>query len=363
MPASELPLSSTPLYSARPTLRLDGQADERLDALLVALRMEESEGGQSALELHFSDQVGTTDGGVEAGFGSDSALRPGALLTLGAGDALAPTELFRGRISALESRRRFGRPPLLVVLAEDALARARCARRSHVHTDCSPADALRRTASALGLGLDVQGLDAPVGTWVQLDETDLAFMRRLAARFDADLQVIGEQLQIAPRGDIRRGTVELQLDSQLGELRVTADLAAQVSAVTIAGWDAAQGSAVLGEADTLLHAGPGRGRSGPDWATEIHGRRSEHLATPAVTSAGEARAVAQAAFDQRARRFVQAHGSAEGNPLLRVGTEVRLSGISPRFDNVYQIVQACHLYDQQDGYRTEFRAECAFLGP
>ena len=73
--------------------------------------------------------------------------------------------------------------------------------------------------------------------------------------------------------------------------------------------------------------------------------------------------MAQAAFDRRARRFVRAHGLAEGNPRLRVGCSVRLMGISEQFDNTYQVVQAFHLFDQQAGYRTEFKAECAFLGP
>jgi len=54
---AETSLSSTPVFSARPTLRVAGQADERMTELLTAMRMEESEGGQSALELHLSNWV------------------------------------------------------------------------------------------------------------------------------------------------------------------------------------------------------------------------------------------------------------------------------------------------------------------
>jgi hypothetical protein len=34
----------------------------------------------------------------------------------------------------------------------------------------------------------------------------------------------------------------------------------------------------------------------------------------------------------------------------------------PEFDNTYYVVSACHLFDLRQGYRTDFRAECAFIG-
>ena len=117
-----------------------------------------------------------------------------------------------------------------------------------------------------------------------------------------------------------------------------------------------------GEASAIANAGPGAGKSGVDWANEVFGSRSEHLSTPAVASSDEARAVAEAALDQRARRFVRAEGTAEGNAQLRVGSSVRLAGISPQYDNTYYVVRACHLFDMKQGYRTEFSAECAYLG-
>ena len=53
---------------------------------------------------------------------------------------------------------------------------------------------------------------------------------------------------------------------------------------------------------------------------------------------------------------------AEGNAKLRVGSQVSLSGLDARFDNDYYVTDACHLFDTRQGYRTEFTAECAYLG-
>lgn len=357
----ETSVSQTAIFSARPTLRIAGQPDERASALLTSMRMEESEGGMSTLELRLTNWAATGGGRAELAFGAQSSLKLGAELGVYAGDEATPREIFKGKVGALEMVCNYGQPPELVVLAEDALVAARRQRRTKVYEAQSPADVVRAIANDLGLSPTISGLSSPTGTWVQLDETDLQFLRRLLARFDADLQVVGTELQATPRKDVARGTIELALYGQLAKVRVTADLAHQVTAVTVAGWNAVDGAAVKGEASAIAHAGPGQGRSGLAWASEVFGERSEHLATPLVNTQPEADAVAEAALDQRARRFVRAEGTAEGNAQLRVGASVRLSGISPQFDNTYYVLRACHLFDMKQGYRTEFSAECAYL--
>jgi phage protein D len=119
---------------------------------------------------------------------------------------------------------------------------------------------------------------------------------------------------------------------------------------------------VKGEATSGTNLGPGSGREGKAVLEEALESRAEHIGHMAVGTDAEAQALAEAAFDLRARRFVRAEGTAEGNPQLRVGANLTLTGISPQFDNTYYVVRACHLYDLRQGYRTEFSAECAYLG-
>ncbi len=359
---SETSLSQTAVYSARPTLRIAGQEDPRLSALVTLMRMEESEGGMSTLELHVSNWVATGDGPTELAFDASSALKLGADLGVYGGDAAGPCELFKGKVSALELVGEYGKPLELVVLAEDALTVARHGRRSMVFVEKSPADVVKAVAAGLGLQVGVDGLDSPVATWAQINETDLGFLRRLLARFDADLQVVGETLQVSSRQDAGRAAIDLTYYHHLARVRFSADLAHQASAVTVAGWNDKTGAAAQGSAGSIAHAGPGSGKSGVDWLSDVFGTRSEHLSGPLVSSDDEATAVAQAAFDQRARRFVRAQGLSEGNPRLRVGSTVAISGVSPQFDNSYYVVSASHIFDTAQGYRTEFSAECAYLG-
>lgn len=359
---AETSVSQDVIYRARPTLRFAGQEDIRASELVLSMRMEENEGGMSTLELRLSNVASTTDGGAELAFGPDSKVTLGASIEVYTGDEAQPREIFRGHITAIEADFRTGSPPELTVLAEDGLAQARMARRSRTYSNMTPADVARTVASDLGLRPVIAGLDAPNGTWAQINESDLAFLRRLLARFDADLQVVGGELHISPRADVRRGGIELALYSQLARARVIADLADQVTSSTARGWNAADGAAVDGTAMSGTHLGPGRGREGAAVLRETLDERAEHVGHLAVGTRDEAQAVAEAAYDLRARRFVTVEGTAEGNALLRVGSHVTLTDLTPQFDNTYYVVRACHLFDLHQGYRTDFRAECAFLG-
>ncbi len=359
---AESPVSQDAIYRARPTLRFAGEEDLRASELILSMCMEEKEGGMSTLELRLSNLASTSDGGAEIAFGAGSKLALGAAIEVYAGDEAQPREIFRGHVTALEADFRTGAPPELTVLAEDALARARMARRSRTYADMAPADVARAVAGELGLRPVIAGLDAPTATWAQINESDLAFLRRLLARFDADVQVVGDELHVSPRRDVRRGAVELALHSQLARARVVADLAHQVTRSTARGWNAADGAAVDGEATSGTHLGPGRGRDGAAVLRDALDERAEHVGHVAVATREEAQAVAEAAFDLRARRFVTVEGTAEGNAQLRVGSHVTLLDLTPQFDNTYYVVRTCHLFDVHDGYRTDFRAECAFLG-
>lgn len=354
-------LSPRAVYNPRPTVEVDGQADPRLSELLLAMDMDEGEGGLSRLVLRFSNVASLGGGRAEPAFEDERLLRLGAQLTVGAGDVAAPAEIFRGTITALQAEFPRAEPPELVVHAEDALQSARMARKSRLFEAMSVADVARAIASEHGLTPVIDGLTGIVGDWAQWNESDLAFLRRLLARQYADCQVVGTELHISPLHDLRRNEIELELHSQLTAVTMTADLAHQVTGVSVSGWDDAAGEAIRHTAQPG-RVPPGQGRDAARLVEEAFGARIEHIGQHAARTAREAEALAQAALERRMRGFVSAKGEAEGNARLRVGTHVRLTGISARFNNTYLVTRTCHRYDQHHGYRTEFEAESAYLG-
>lgn len=357
----EAPTTTLAVYSARPTVQINSQSYAKVSELLTGMEMVEQEGGLSSLELRFNNIASNPQGGAALAFEDDYILKLGAAIAVYSGDETAPQEIFRGMITGLEAEFPADGSPTLVLLAEDVLQQARMARRTQVHENFSIADLSRQLAQQLNLTPIVTGFTESIAIQVQLDESDLAFLRRVLARYDGDLQVVGTELHVSPRGEVQRGSLELHLHSQLRQARILADLAHQVTEVTVSGWNPTQGQRIA-VSSTGVHRGPGAGWMGAQILTNAIGSRSHHVAHLAATTEAEAHAVADAAFDARARRFVQVEGTAEGNPALRVGTHVSLLGMGDRFDNTYYATRVCHRFDGTRGYETDFEAESAFWG-
>jgi phage protein D len=353
---------TTTLISARPTVRIEGQAFPLLSSNIVRMRMRERAGGMSSLELCFVDWLSREDG--EAGYGATagSPLKLGAGIMLYAGAATGPQEIFDGFITALEGEVGTGGPPTFTILAEDALWKARRARRSRTFEDLSPADLVRRIAGDHGMTPKVRdGLDQPVRTWTQMNESDLAFLRRVLEPLDADLQAVAGELHAGPLAREARVQVELRLGGALVRARVTADLADQATKLVVSSFDPATGEAVSGEATAGDH-GPGHGRRGAELLQQAVGEVPERIGTRQPMTQGEADKLARAAYSRRARRFVRVDATAQGDARIRVGTWAAMSGLNPMFANTYVVTEAVHRFDGATGYLTDFIAESAYLG-
>jgi uncharacterized protein len=356
---SERPVSSRTAYSARPTLRVDGQALPALDDLVRTFTVSEAEGGMSSLSLGMGNW-GMVDGSLGLVFDAGGPIKLGARVQLYAGETSGPTEIFDGQIHAIEASGSVGAPPSLLVLAEDKLYAARMSRRSKSYVDSSLEQVVQAIAGDHGLSVDATGLPGGSALWVQMNESDLSFLRRVLGRSDCEMQVIGSTLQVRSSADMDRGTLDLTLYSQLQEVRVVADLSSQVTEVMARGFDPAAGDG-FEKTSTGAQAGPGSGRTGASLLSEIGIDRSENLGALPCRNDTEAKALADATFDQRARQFVRLHGRTEGNASLRVGSRVNLHGVGRRFDNCYAVVEARHRFDPTSGYVTEFVAQSAFL--
>ena len=84
---------------------------------------------------------------------------------------------------------------------------------------------------------------------------------------------------------------------------------------------------------------------------------------PFARSQAEADAYAGAHFRRMAKRFVQGDIVCQGEPSLKSGRDIELSGVSPRLRGTYQIVHCSHRFDSQNGYETHLKVNKADWSP
>lgn len=358
------PPRQTGFFSARPTLRVNGQIAADLgERWLVSLMVEETTLGLFRCEARFQNW-GPKGAGADSFLFFDRQIldfgQPFAV-ELGAPGNTSP--VFAGRITGIEAHYPAQRAPELTVLAEDRFQDLRMERRTRSFEQISDADLFRRIASDHSLAAEID-VDGPTHRVVaQLNQSDLAFLRERAAAIDAELWVDHRTLYAQQRTRRSAGSVTLTYGQNLLECSVLADLAHQRTAVRVCGWDVAAKQAIDEEAtDNVISGELAGGRSGSAVLGQALAERRERIVSAVPLSQNEARSMAEARYRERARRFVRATGTVNGEVRLRVGATVKLQELGPLFEGNYYVTRARHLFDLTYGYRTEFDAERPAIG-
>ena len=350
---------TTASFVSVPEVTVSGSVDRQLGDDLTGLVVEEDVLGMCRCELRL---VNTGSPKGFRWFGRD-VLDLGTAIAVRVGPRDHDREVFRGAVSALRAEFPEDGRAEVVVLAEDALQKLRLTRRTRSFTDTATADLARTVASDHGLTPQVD-LDGPSRAVVtQVNVSDLAFLRRQARRDGGEVWLDGSTLHVARRADRGAGTVRLDYGGALLSFTVCADLADQVTSLAVTGWDVGGKRAIDESADaSVLGSELGSDSGGSGLLRTAFGERTETVVATTPLTVGDARAVAEAAYLERARRFVRGTGTTAGTAALRVGTTATLAGIGPLFSGDHVVVRTRHTFDLQRGYRTEFDVERPGIG-
>ncbi|GAA2153619.1 phage protein D [Humibacillus xanthopallidus] len=355
-------LPTAALYSARPTLQIDGSDSSLLTDHVLAVTVTETSEGMSRCEI-VAGNWGSADSSDGYVFNDRRTVDFGTRVALRIGDGDRAGTLFDGVVTGIEAQYPQTGAPAIAFLAEDRLQELRMTRRTRSFEEASDADIIRSVVSEHGLSASVD-VDGPVHHHVaQANQSDLAFIRERARLVDADLWIDGSSVHVASRG--RRGTedVTLTYNADLHEVTVLADLARQRSSVVVAGWDVSAKEAIKAEADSsAIQPELDGDTSGIDLLEQALASRADTIVHTAPATSTIAQAQADMALRTSARRFVTAIGLAEGDTRLRAGARVRLAGLGAGFEGRFTLVEVEHAFDGRRGYRTRFRAERPGLG-
>ncbi|MET0578945.1 MAG: VgrG-related protein, partial [Ilumatobacteraceae bacterium] len=157
-------------------------------------------------------------------------------------------------------------------------------------------------------------------------------------------------------GDLRsEDPRQLVAGSNLLRLRATLSGAEQVTEVEVRGWDYKTKEAVKGTAkaaDGSRSASAGSGAA--TMATDLDGGTLVKADLP-IDSNESAQDAADSLIEQLGSAAAELDGVAAGDPALRAGVMVSLSGVGDTFNGKYVLTSCRHTYDPANGYQTAFR--------
>jgi uncharacterized protein len=352
-----------PMFAvAGPVFSIDGDRVPSLARDCVRLEVEEGVEGLRTLRLHaFATGAGAAGPPDRMIYLDGGVIDFGKQLAVSLGPDGGQRTVFDGVISAIEAVFEDGQPPLVVLLAEDALMRLRMTRRLRTFTDVTDADLASSIADDHGLRAEVD-VDGPRYDVVQqLNQSDLAFLRERARLVQAELWADGRTLHMASRP--KRPGTELTLvqANQLLSVRLCADLAHQRSEVVVTGYDASAADVIdeRAQSDTI-EAEISGGRTGPQIVEKALGATTTLRVREAALTSEEAQAWARAEMLRRARRFVSVIGTTRGTPDMVVGSRLTLQQVGAPFEGPgYYVTRVRHTVDLVRGLLTYFEAERA----
>jgi len=186
-------------------------------------------------------------------------------------------------------------------------------------------------------------------------ETDWEFCWRLARMLDYEFTVEDRQYHFRPRTKAAPAvTLTWGESGNLLTFRPRMSGAGQVARVTVAGHDPGTAQQVSGNATRAELPAQSDAVASRQRVAGALGAGSVVVADRVVSTQAEANDAAQATLDRLASSFVEAEGTAKGDPKLRAGKTITLAEVA-QFSGDYVLARSVHRYrGGGGGYTTTF---------
>ena len=259
--------------------------------------------------------------------------------------------LFKGEIVTVEPDFHAG-GVAMVVRAYDKTHRMMRTRKQRSFIQQKSSDIIQTVCGEHGIRADVTASNDVHEFVLQHNETDFDFVLRLAKRIGYELTVDAGKAKFAP-------------PNANGE-KVDAELPGRPARVPAAHHRGAAGpdgqrarlrlqEQAVGRADqdAARSRSPPAGITRSTVANKFPGAVLE-IAGQSFTTTGEADSMAQAALDQLANAYLAAEGTCDGDPRIKAGVLLEISGVGRNYSGTYRVAKSVHVIRGGGGYETQW---------
>jgi uncharacterized protein involved in type VI secretion and phage assembly len=257
--------------------------------------------------------------------------------------------LFVGQVTAVEHCYEPAHGHEIRIRGYDLLHQLRKRQSVRAHVQVTARDLAQELVT--DLGLTVQATE-PGPLWsrlIQYRQSDLELLQEVAERCGLFLAVRGNVLHLLTLQGTGE-TLPLALGETLLEARIEINADTVCRSVEAAGWDPSRIETHEGLAS---QARVGRAVAAEVSPTRIGGSGKREFVDEAAPNDDHAAGIAQAELDLRVAREVTLWGVAEGDPRLRPGTSVVVTGVDASVAGRYVLTAITHTIDAYKGFVSE----------
>lgn len=360
-------------FVATPTLKIDGKAasDELMEDILQIV-VEESlhlpgmftlviqndyYAGEENYQVWKHEKLFEIGKSIEIGFSASTT-------NADEFDDENKGNVITGEITAMETHFTSEAQAPIIVRGYDVSHRLHRGRHSRSFQNKTDSDIVKSIASEVGIALgkvDASGgpygygdIGGSSGYVFQQNQTNMEFLRERAARHGFELFVQDGKLNF--RKPTKDSTLSLEWLQDIHSFRVRVSSAEQVKSVEVRGWDYSRKEVIaetISKAQQVLtDTDSGEGSK---TVSSFEGKPKTPtlvMVDQPISQATEAKAMAQALYDEVGGEFVQADARSEGDPSIRPGRVVKLTGMG-KYSGSYYVTETRHVLHERI-YKTEF---------
>ena len=260
--------------------------------------------------------------------------------------------LFTGEVTSLEPGFQVEGISSMTVRALDNVHRLGRGRKTRFWEDMKDSDVAQEVGAECGLGVSADATEETLPYILQRNESNVAFLKRLAARNNFILRVEDGTL-VFKKATFSGGGEAIKMGETLRSVRFSFNSVDQVQQVIVRGWDITKKEEIVGTASSGDVTKIGGGTLGAD-ASSKFGTSIAYITDVPVSSQSMANLIAKAEMERMARQFCKGSATIQGNDKVRAGAMVDLSGLSNNLDGSYYVIASRHVISNRTGYTTEF---------
>lgn len=260
--------------------------------------------------------------------------------------------LFKGEVTAVEPSWTTSGLDVMTVRALDNAHRLARGRKTRFFENKKDSEIAQTVGQESGLSVETDATTETHAYTLQRNESNLTFMKRLAARNNFQVTVDEGKL-IFKKASTSGGPTAIEMGQNMRSVRMNFNSSEQVKEVIVRGWDIREKKEIVGKASAGDVEQIGGGEVGATKSAGKFGDSTAYITDVPVSSQGQANELAKSEMNRLARQFAKGSCTVEGNDALRAGQVVEFKGLSTKHNGKYYIISTRHIVNPRSGYVTE----------